>query len=178
MWLYSIKSIPGSNDLEDNSSILLASFKECFKRPNFGPAAIFLKNIAFYSDNFVASGDLELLICPTPVLLPKPHINLFSFVQRNCLSQLCPCKCELQLWLILAPDSVYLLWACVLDPELLTNYEDWDICSTNHPSSDNNSPRHSLVRICAGLKHCLVTQSVLNTNELVYCPVSCYASEM
>lgn len=178
MWLYSIKSILGSNDLEDNSSILPASLKECFKRPNFGPAAIFLKNIAFYSDNFVASGDLELLICPTPVLLPKPHINLFSFVQRNCLSQLCPCKCELQLWLILAPDSVYLLWACVLDPELLTNYEDWDICSTNHPSSDNNSPRHSPVRICAGLKHCLVTQSVLNTNELVYCPVSCYASEM
>ena len=82
------------------------------------------KNIAFYSDNFVANGDLELLICPTPVLLPKSHINLFSFVQRNCFSQLCPCKHELQLWLILAPDSIYLLRACVPDPELLTNYED------------------------------------------------------
>ena len=158
MWLYSIKPILGSNDLEDNSNILLASFKEYSKRPNFGPATIFLKNIAFYSDNFVASGDLELLICTTPVLLPKPYINFFSFVQRNCLSQLCLCKCELQLWLILAPDSVYLLWACVLDPELLSNYKDWNICSTNHPSSDNNSPAHSLVRICAGLKHCLVTQ--------------------
>ena len=163
MWLYSIKPIPGSNDLEDNSNILLASFEEYSKRPNFGPADIFLKNITFYSDNFVASGDLELLICPTPALLSKPYISLFSFVQRNCLSQLCQCKCELQLWLILVPDSVYLLWACVLDPELLTDYKDWDICSTNrcstsHPPSDNNSPTHSLVRICAGLKHCLVTQ--------------------
>ena len=80
--------------------------------------------IAFYSDNFITNGDLEPLISPTPVLLPKSHINLFSFVQRNCLSQLCPCKRELQLWLILAPDSIYLLWACVPDPELLTNYED------------------------------------------------------
>ena len=158
MWLYSIKPILVSNDFEDNSNILLVSFKEYSKRSNFGPATIFLKNIAFYSDHCVAHGNLELLICPTPVLLPKPYINLFSFVQRNCLSQPCPCKCELQLWLILAPDSVYLLWACVLDSELLTNYEDRDICSTNHPSGDTNSPAHSLVRIRAGLKHCLVTQ--------------------
>ena len=120
MWLYSIKPILVSNDFEDNSNILLVSFKEYSKRSNFGPATIFLKNIAFYSDHCVASGNLELLICPTPVLLPKPHISLFSFVQRNCLSQPCPCKCELQLWLILAPDSVYLLRACVLDSELLT----------------------------------------------------------
>ena len=43
---------------------------------------------------------------------------------RNCLSQLCPCKHELQLWLRPAPDGVYLFWVSLLDPELLTNYKD------------------------------------------------------